>query len=359
MKDQYGLSQASIPSAYFQLLLDVVQERGIDVSELKRQSRIPAHISFKEDTRLSTRQWTRLIMGAIELAGDEGLGLAYGLQTTITTHGVMGFALLSCPTIADVQHLVTRFFNMRVRGYLMEVGQQQGRIILSLKELHPAVGLDADRALLLRRFLHEAVLLAAVQILRYLTGSATDDIVLGVPWPKPDYYPAYQQACPQLPVFRFEQDSSYLSFSVAWLDYPIATGNRIAYEFALQQCEREDVSFPAVNMQRGNVVLRVKEQLLCTPGQGYPALSAIASVLGMSERSLKRYLEVEGTSFALLLNAQKQQDASSLLQDTALTVQQISERLGYASSINFARAFRQWFGMTPSQYRQGHGSNPI
>lgn len=44
--------------------------------------------------------------------------------------------------------------------------------------------------------------------------------------------------------------------------------------------------------------------------------------------------------------------AKALLQDTALSVEQIAERLHFSSSAHFCRAFRQATGTTPARYRR-------
>ena len=56
----------------------------------------------------------------------------------------------------------------------------------------------------------------------------------------------------------------------------------------------------------------------------------------------------------LLKNAEKirMEHASELLKGTKLTVEDISDRVGYESVYAFSRAFRQYYNIPPGAYRK-------
>ena len=84
--------------------------------------------------------------------------------------------------------------------------------------------------------------------------------------------------------------------------------------------------------------------------------AAVAERLGCSERGLQRRLQRSGVSFAALVEQARSQLAARLLADTALSMTDISERLGYSEQSAFSRAFRRWTGSSPQTYRTLHGS---
>ena len=85
---------------------------------------------------------------------------------------------------------------------------------------------------------------------------------------------------------------------------------------------------------------------------GFRSVEAVASELCMSERTLKRQLAHEGTTFSDILEDLRRQKAIQLLDDQQASIERIAERLGYSDVANFNRAFKRWTGTTPGQYRR-------
>jgi AraC-like DNA-binding protein len=346
VKDPFGLSRATVPAAYSQLLLEVVHSRGVSVEEVLRQGRLPARLAMVADSRLTTRQWSRLILSALELSGDPGLGCEYGLRTRLTVHGVMGYALLSAPTLGSAFALIAQFFTMRVRNYDLQMAEEGGWAVLTLTERHPVVGLPPDQALALRRFLHESVLLALVTGCRFLLGRELAEPTLSVPWPCPDYHARYRD---RLPVMQFNQPVIQLRFRASELAQALMTADPIAYQQAMAQCEQERLRFVD---EADDIVTRVRATLVLQPGVGYPSLQEVADMLRLSERTLRRRLQEQDVAFQGVLNDVRQAEAAQLLTTTDKSVQEVADWLGYATPTNFVRAFRLWHGMTPKQFRE-------
>lgn len=78
----------------------------------------------------------------------------------------------------------------------------------------------------------------------------------------------------------------------------------------------------------------------------------IASRLALSERSLTRKLQAEGTSYKKLLAAVQRERACNLLCNQSLSVNEVGERLGYSEVAAFSRAFKSWTGESPLNWRQ-------
>ena len=99
---------------------------------------------------------------------------------------------------------------------------------------------------------------------------------------------------------------------------------------------------------RGLVASQIVQRLL----DGQTDRDGLAAKLGLGARTLQRRLERAGTSYSELLDEVRRNRAHALLSDTTLTVGQISQALGYTQSEHFTRAFRRWFGVAPTQYRE-------
>lgn len=80
----------------------------------------------------------------------------------------------------------------------------------------------------------------------------------------------------------------------------------------------------------------------------------VAGVLHMSSRTLQRRLDEEGVSFIGLKDQIRFKLAKSALQSNKLSIEDISEELGYSDRHSFARAFKRWSGISPSAFRKKH-----
>jgi len=78
----------------------------------------------------------------------------------------------------------------------------------------------------------------------------------------------------------------------------------------------------------------------------------VAEVLSVTERTLRRRLTDEGTTFRELYTDARMAIAWELLSVSGLNVETVSWRVGYAESASFARAFAKRYGKTPGEVRR-------
>ena len=84
-------------------------------------------------------------------------------------------------------------------------------------------------------------------------------------------------------------------------------------------------------------------------------LVAASEVLGVSTRTLKRYLKAEGISYSEVVDQWRFKKALSLLPDSNNSINEIAQALHYSNTPNFIRAFTRWTGVTPMCYRESLG----
>jgi AraC-like DNA-binding protein len=81
-------------------------------------------------------------------------------------------------------------------------------------------------------------------------------------------------------------------------------------------------------------------------------MKLVASALGMTDRTLRRRLAAEGTSFSAIVHRLQYSVAIQHLRDRQLTVEQIAIMAGFSDSTSFRRAFMRWTSMSPAQFRR-------
>ena len=80
-------------------------------------------------------------------------------------------------------------------------------------------------------------------------------------------------------------------------------------------------------------------------------LEDTAAALGLSTRSLQRYLLAEGGSFSATLRHMRTDLASQMLRRSATSLAEIGFCCGYADQAHFQREFRKVTGQTPRHFR--------
>jgi AraC-like DNA-binding protein len=84
---------------------------------------------------------------------------------------------------------------------------------------------------------------------------------------------------------------------------------------------------------------------------GLPSQEIVAEILGMSPRSLRRWLEEEGVTWRVIVEDLIFAHAIARLQQDRASVREVAEELGYSDTAHFTRFFRRRAGLPPSAYR--------
>lgn len=147
---------------------------------------------------------------------------------------------------------------------------------------------------------------------------------------------------------RLGQKFNGLIFDRAMLDAPL----RGALPQVHKQAEVLVSQQVSKNAAKRGFAATVEQQLLQEPALLRLGLEGLADKLKLHPRTLQRRLRDEDDHFALVQSRVRLALARTWLDDGALSVEDISERLGFADRHSFSRAFRRWTGRTPSGYRR-------
>jgi AraC-like DNA-binding protein len=162
--------------------------------------------------------------------------------------------------------------------------------------------------------------------------------------PPPEYYREFTNIVPRI---RFGQSMNRLVFDASALALPLVMADAAATRLASEQCERalEDLAPEAM------LLTSVRRALVRR--EGFRSLRQVAVELHLSPRTLMKMLVQQGTSFADLVDDERQKRALRLLSTSHLALENVAEQLGYSTVSNFVRAFHRWTGQTPAAYRRG------
>lgn len=105
----------------------------------------------------------------------------------------------------------------------------------------------------------------------------------------------------------------------------------------------------------GTIGEQVKIVLKRSLASGRPELAKVARDLGMSERTLQRRITEDGTTFRTLLIEARRELAHQLLAGADASLEEAAYMLGYQDVNAFHRAFKDWEGVSPGEWRELRG----
>jgi AraC-like DNA-binding protein len=328
--------RCKVPQAFWQ----TVEQIGVPPAVLLRQARLPATLHLNGQGQVTTAQFFALWSALEDLKPEPGLGLKLVERTDTAVHPPSSLAAFYARDYRDGLLRIARFKRLCSPEQL-QVTQGKNECTVTTEWPYatgpePAISTDVTFAYLIelgRRGTRQHVTPRRVELVR--------------PRPKSDVYQTYFE-CP----IRFGAPRNALILKSADLDRPFPGHNP----------DLLDILTPALASALGELQARssIKEQvkvvLKRSLASGRPEVSEVARDLGLSERTLQRRITEEGTSFRDLLNEARQELGRQLLSDPSAEIDEVACLLGYQDASSFYRAFRYWEGVTPSRWRELHGS---
>jgi len=129
--------------------------------------------------------------------------------------------------------------------------------------------------------------------------------------------------------------------------------NKSAFEMYREQCEQ--ILFES--SQKEETLTDALKSYLLMFSYDIPKAKEAAQTFGMSERTLRRKLSEEQSSFQSVLDDVRFEKAKHWLSDSQLSIELIALKLGYQEAAAFNHAFKRWSAQSPSQFRKAQSSN--
>ncbi|MFJ9316041.1 AraC family transcriptional regulator [Pimelobacter simplex] len=315
------------------LLVAVGGEHGLDPATLLRGTGLtPRDVAdhHREVTAAQELRVVRNLLASTPSVSGARVGAAYHAST----FGPLGFALLSSPTLGDAANLALRFIDLSFSFTPLAAVVEDDEVVVTGDDR----GVPDD----VRRFVVERDLAAIWTVLREICGGTPRLSAVGLPFPAPpsEHDAAHRAAFGVTP--RWSAPHATLRFDASWLGLALPQAN--AHAFALAESLCRDLVSP--RRRRHGIAEEVRILIAQRLEDGAP-MAAVATALGLSERSLRRRLQDAGTSYRALLDDVRARAAERLLADPDLALDDVAARLGYAEATSLVVAHRRWTGRTP------------
>ena len=334
-----GLEPATIPSSYTRLIGRELDLQARDLPKLLKFTALTPEQLMRDDTLLTATQQIQILQNALALSDGALFGLNLGQRLTPSTHGAMGFLVNSSPNLWAALQAFQVFLPTRMS-------------LVSLKLRHDPVWTDCliqfeqplDAAV--QCATAEAIAVILLGCAEFIVGRPLTEATTQFTHAAPDYQARYADYLDG--VYHFAAADFLIRFPTETCQIANASSNHDSYLVAVQQCE---TILNQLSTQQHSTTYQVQKIMLSYP-LGQPSETDIAAALFINKRTLARRLDAENTSYRQIRDKILAQQASGYLCNSQMSVEAIASLLGYHDAANFRRAFKRWFQLSPSSYRQ-------
>ncbi|WP_288097620.1 AraC family transcriptional regulator [Pseudomonas sp.] len=278
-------------------------------------------------------------------SGSEDIGLLAYQRAHPGNLGVLGYAIMSSPTLRCALKCITDFYPTVGTGFCLYLDEQPTLLRI--------VGASADSSTppFPRVFL-DAIAALTLGLLHWLTpNTRIMPLRAEFTYPKPhDTQPLETLFGPHL---VFSAAVNAMTFSCEDADLPIAT-----FDASLQQIHNDYLSRKTSELINDTLITRLRRAVMQRLYQAQSLMiEDVARSMNLSVHQLTRSLKIEGVSFQRQVDLARRQYSQHLLINTGLTLKQISYRLCFKNQSAFNKACERWFGMSPGRYRSSGQSS--
>jgi AraC-like DNA-binding protein len=324
-------------------LLEAAELAGVERDQLRRLAGIDASEMHDVYGWVDGERFDRLLCGAVELSGSPVFGLEWGEKSPMVQLELIPLLVANAPTLGRCVDMMVLIQSLLHERPLMEVETEGRQVALRFTP-------DASFTPVAARVLTDYMMSGIRRLLAFYTRGAVD-ASYSFQHQADTHVGDYTRVFGARVTFAAERNAAV--FSAEHLKFPHEHHNADLFEALLKHVEllRARISSKLSYTDRVKAELRAALPRLLE-------MAEAASLLGMSERSLRRRLADEGTSFSDVVERGQIELASELLSHPNASVKGVAYQLGFDTSSGFHRAFKRWTGKSPAAFRlaKGRGS---
>ncbi len=308
---------------------------GIDPSRLLAGLPLDAALFLDPDGRISQELAMRLLERAVEASGDDAIGIHAAELLRPGDFDALEYVARSSQTLRGALETVGRYIRLMHEAASCSLARAGEAEVwtLHLPAGHPRVAAE---------YAFAAIILTG----RSVTGRNQTPKAVRLAFPKPAVT-AEQERLFRCPIEWDAQETS-LVFESTQLDWSLAQANP-ALSATLHRHAEQLLADLAASRKFST---RVREHVIAVLQAGEPSADDVAARLKVSERTLRRRLKDEGTTYTDLLSDVRRELSLRYLHEPSVSVAEIAFLLGFSNASGFHRAFRRWTGTTPSEHRK-------
>lgn len=308
-------------------------------STLLTQAGINPSSLISEDARVHTDQVARLFQLVMITLNDEFMGFTE-VPCKMGTFALMSDLIPQCLTLKDQLKQTSRFYNLT-----------HPNIDFDLKEYHKDAVFSislTDNGYDAQHFLREFLMVIWHRFPSWLIGEPIKLRSIEFSFARPAHETELNVMFPAN--ISYNHKHNRLIFDRRYLSKPISR-TRSEIEQFVRRSPYDLMTIPGREQTLESQIERLMAPRDADRMKNI-TLNDVADQLFMSPQTIQRRLSDLGTSFNTIKENWRRERAIKLLQNNQLSIEAISERLGFSEARSFTRAFKTWTGLSPRKYRQ-------
>ncbi|MFO0740164.1 MAG: AraC family transcriptional regulator [Labilithrix sp.] len=336
---------ATVSIRSFLPLVVYARRAGYDAATLLADAGLTTALLAQPELRVPAEGLQRAFTRAVARFDDPTLGLVSAELIDFRTLGSLEqptdflamHHMISSATVGAALEAITR--SLPVAYGPIDVALEHGA---ATSHLHFAPVAGAP-------ILTEHIVAALLCALRHSVARPFEPVEVMLPHAAPPDPSAHQRVLS--PVVRFDAPRAGFAVRAADLAIPLATSKPFVHETLEHR-----VSATLHQLTTTDFVASVRAIVLRELPDGNPLADNVAARLGLSTRTLARYLAAEGTTHHGILDQVRMELTTRYLRERR-PMTEIARLVGFSSLSPFHRAFRRWYGCPPAEWhRESHSS---
>lgn len=320
-------------------VIDTVAGRGMSADTVLDRTGLTLDDVRDPHTLTSIGQYLIACENIVAAGARFADAFAIGSRLHLSAYGMYGYALMCSPTMRDFFDFAVRYQPLATPTVRLHWRVEGDVAIWQFREIYRDVMSDDVRTFLVRQQMK-------MTFTHIRDTAGTDNLPVRALFALPEDAHAAQDASELSCLCLYGEAANELHYPVGILDRTPVLGNRLTRTMLEETCER------LIGQSRISSGLsgEVYQLLLSAPGQ-FPSMTAIAAQLGLQERTLRRRLAAEDTSYGAIVDDVRRKLAMEYLQTTRMSVDDVAWKVGFSDSANLRRAIRRWTNKTVNGIR--------
>lgn len=333
---------ATIGTHYIKSALGGAKARGLDPRALLRMARIPERPLKDPKARIHVDHVAKLYYGIAKALNDEFMGFTER-PIKLGTFAMMAEWVSTAETLEDLLRRGIRFYNQITDELQMSLEYEGEHVYLTTVFKRPELDFE--------HFYIEYWHVIWHRFASWYIGKPIKLVGAYI-----NYTPIDAQEFQWLFRCPTHLRSKYnrLVFHRSYLSQPLIKSWRELRVFL----RRAPIDMLTIPGEDTSLTARINQLLQPKAGQvlSLPTADEVATSLGVSEQTLRRKLSEEGISYQQIKDNLRSDFALDLLANRALSIADVGRLLDFSEPRAFTRAFKQWRGQTPREFRAEHAA---